>query len=143
MNMNFPEYEYVFAPHFSVWCHIFSHIIWKIPDRIVVEEKGAEMCSMHFIKLHIFHSISTAERANHFFMKEFLLFWVETQNLNNFLSVHGFIRFGDFIWQQLMFSQKSCFLGPNQLAKSKYSLSKYVISNQIFSKRKYVPFLFF
>ena len=37
----------------------------------------------------------------------------------------GFKKFGNFVWLQLIFGQKSCFLGPRQLVRqelSKYSL---------------------
>ena len=57
--------------------------------------------------------------ANFNFKTALLLKW---RPIFDELSADGDTKFGNFIWLQLIFGQKPCFLGPRQVSKQKVNI---------------------
>ena len=64
----------------------------------------------------------------------FLWIHFESQILTLFddQSVDELTKYIDFIWMQLIFGQKPCFLGPRQLARQKVNMHYYT-SSKVFA----------
>ena len=62
---------------------------------------------------------------NHFINKIMSNYWWTVNN--------EFTKFGNFIWLQLIFGQKSCFLGPSQLGRQKVNIHYYTYNIYFYS----------
>ena len=78
------------------------------------------------IFLNFFLSMKNTNLGTDFFIKNYFLITsiFEPPYYYNHaqLSADGFTKFGNFIWWQLIFGQKSCFLGPRQLVRQEVNI---------------------